>query len=189
VWWNAAGGLAIVILIAMVLTRVAILRREGIAAVKFGAIDKSDFLIPPFALFYLYLIWAAALHWPTFIHALLFVSPALAWLGVALCTAGVVLMLLTLTSFGKSFRVGIDADEPDELVTSGVFAFTRNPIYVAFGIVLLGEFLILPHWILLVYLVGGIALFHRQVLREEDYLASHYGEAYGSYRQRVPRYF
>jgi protein-S-isoprenylcysteine O-methyltransferase Ste14 len=98
-------------------------------------------------------------------------------------------MLLTLTSFGKSFRVGIDADEPDELVTSGVFAFTRNPIYVAFGIVLLGEFLILPHWILLVYLVGGIALFHRQVLREEDYLASHYGEAYGSYRQRVPRYF
>jgi protein-S-isoprenylcysteine O-methyltransferase Ste14 len=189
VWWNAVGALTIVVLIAMVLTRVAILRREGIAAMKFGAIDKSDFLIPPFALFYLYLVLAAALHWPTVIHNVLFVSPALAWLGVALCAAGIALMLVTLASFGTSFRVGIDVDEPDALVTSGIFAFTRNPIYVAFGIVLLGELLILPHWILLVYLVAGIALFHRQVLREEQYLASRYGEAYRSYCERVPRYF
>lgn len=188
-WWNAVGALTIVILLAMVLTRVAILRREGIAAMKFGAIDKSDFLIPPFMGFYFYLISAAALHWPTVIHDRLFVSPALAWLGVALCVAGLALMILTLASFGKSFRVGIDTDEPDELVTSGVFAFTRNPIYVAFGIVLLGEFLILPHWILLLYLVAGITLFHRQVLREEAYLASRYDAAYRSYCERVPRYF
>jgi protein-S-isoprenylcysteine O-methyltransferase Ste14 len=189
VWWNAVGALTIVILVAMVLTRVAILRREGISAMKFGAIDKSDFLIPPFVLFYVYLVSAPALHWPTVIHDLLFVSPALAWLGVALCAAGLALMLVTLASFGKSFRVGIDADEPDELVMSGVFAFTRNPIYVAFGIILIGQFLILPHWILLLYLVAGVALFHRQVLREETFLAVRYGEAYRSYCERVPRYF
>jgi protein-S-isoprenylcysteine O-methyltransferase Ste14 len=175
-------------LLAMVLMRVAILRREGIAAMKFGAIDKSDFLIPPFAFFYFYVICAAALHWPSVIHDPLFALPALMWLGVALCLAGVALMLLTLASFGSSFRVGIDTDQPDKLVTAGVFAFTRNPIYVAFGIVLLGEFLILPHWILLLYLIAGVALFHRQVLREEVHLASCYGAAYRSYCERVPRY-
>jgi protein-S-isoprenylcysteine O-methyltransferase Ste14 len=33
-------------------------------------------------------------------------------------------------SFGTSFRVGIDVEHPDKLVTTGIFAVSRNPIYV-----------------------------------------------------------
>jgi hypothetical protein len=40
---NELGALAIVLLLVMVLTRVTILRRSGIEAMKFGAIDRSDF--------------------------------------------------------------------------------------------------------------------------------------------------
>ena len=185
---SVLGALSIVLLLGMVLTRVAMLRRRGIEPMKFGALDKTDFLIPPFVLLYFYLIFANALHWPTFAHGRLFASSIVAWIGVVLCAAALVLMFATLTSFGTSFRVGIDTEDPDALVTSGVFAFTRNPIYVAFAILLIGEFLIFPHWILLLYLVAGVALFHRQVLREEAYLDAHYGEAYRAYRARVPRY-
>ena len=32
---------------------------------KFGDIDKTDFFIPPFALFYFYVVLAAAFNWPT----------------------------------------------------------------------------------------------------------------------------
>jgi len=60
-------------------------------------------------------------------------------------------------------------DHADKLVTTGVFAFSRNPIYVAFGCVLLGQFLVFPDWILSVYLAAGIWLFHRPVLREEEF--------------------
>jgi protein-S-isoprenylcysteine O-methyltransferase Ste14 len=56
-------------------------------------------------------------------------------------------------------------DRPDRLVTTGIFGVTRNPIYAAFGCVLLGQFLVFPNWIPLVYLIAGIRLFHRQVLR------------------------
>jgi len=185
---NALGALTIVLLIAMVLTRVAILRRHGVAPMKFGAVDKTDFLIPPFVFFYVYLVFAAALHWPTIVHTQLFASRALAWLGVAMCVVALVLMFASLVSFGSSFRIGIDTDRPDSLVTDGVFAFTRNPIYLAFGLVVVGEFLILPHWILLLYVIGAFVLFHRQVLREESYLAQHYGEQYRVYCERVPRY-
>jgi hypothetical protein len=48
----------------MVLVRVQLLKSTGVAAMSFGKIDKSDFLIPPFALFYFYLIFARAFHWP-----------------------------------------------------------------------------------------------------------------------------
>jgi protein-S-isoprenylcysteine O-methyltransferase Ste14 len=108
--------------------------------------------------------------------------------GVALCAAGLLLFLSSLVSFGRSFRIGIDTDQPDTLITDGIFAFSRNPIYVAFAIILIGEFLIFPNWLTLIYLGAATWLFHRQVLREEDYLRRHYGAAYQDYCHRVRRY-
>jgi protein-S-isoprenylcysteine O-methyltransferase Ste14 len=84
--------------------------------------------------------------------------------------------------------VGIDVDHPDKLITTGVFAFSRNPIYVAFAFILLGQFLIFSNWIVLAYLIAGVWLFHRQVLREEGFLKDHYGQEYAAYCQRVRRY-
>src|SRR5262245_46550621 len=139
------AALTIVLLLGMVLIRVFMLRRTGTRAMHFGRIDKTDFLIPPFALFYFYTVFAAAFNLPlvstqTFLH-----SDVLSWVGVLLCLASLILLLQSLVSFGKSFRVGIDVDHFDKLVTTGVFAFSRNPTYVAFGFVLLGQFLVFPN--------------------------------------------
>lgn len=155
---------------------------------NFGKIDKKDFLIPPFALFYFYIVFAAAFNFPTVSRQEFFQSEIVSWVGVLLCLAGLSLLFLSLVSFGRSFRVGIDPDHPDRLVTTGVFAFSRNPIYVAFGFVLLGQFLLFPNWILLVYMVAATWLFHRQVSREEKYLSEHYGQQYSEYCNRVRRY-
>lgn len=180
--------LTILLLLAMVLTRLLLLKRQGIAAMRFGETNKTDFLIPPFALFYFYIIFAAAFGFPTLSVRQIFHSGPLEWIGVAFCLAGLSLLLWSLISFGKSFRVGIDTSRPDKLITTGVFKHSRNPIYVAFAFVLVGEFLIFPNWILLVYALAGFWLFHRQVLREEEYLSTHYREEYTRYRDRVRRY-
>ena len=152
------GALSLVLLISMVLVRVRILARRGVTAMHFGKTDKSDFVIPPFAFVYFYAVFAGAFGWPSFEHRMIFGSNLAGWIGLVCCVSGLVLMALSLASFGTSFRV------------------------------LLGEFLIQPYPLLLLYLVGGVALFHRQVLREEAFLAQHYGEAYTQYRRRVPRY-
>jgi len=180
--------LTLVSLLGMVVVRVLLMRRKGIKAVKFGSIDKKDFLIPPFALFYFYIVFAAAFNFPTVSRQEFFHSAIIPWLGVLLCAAGLFLLFLSLVSFGRSFRVGIDRDQPDKLVTTGIFAFSRNPIYVAFGCVLLGQFLVFSNWILLLYLLAAIWLFHRQVSREEEYLRNHYGQEYSEYCNRVRRY-
>jgi protein-S-isoprenylcysteine O-methyltransferase Ste14 len=182
------GALTFVLLIGMVLARVFVMRRQGTKAMKFGGIDRTDFLIPPFVIFYLYVLFANAFHWPNVTRQQFFRSEVVAWLGVVFCLAGLLLFLWSLISFGRSFRVGIDTDRPDSLVVDGVFAFSRNPIYVAFAIILIGEFLIFPNWFTLIYLLAATCLFHRQVLREEDYLNTHYGMAYEDYRHRVRRY-
>jgi protein-S-isoprenylcysteine O-methyltransferase Ste14 len=95
---------------------------------------------------------------------------------------------MSVIAFGSSFRVGIDTAHPDKLVTAGVFSFSRNPIYVAFWIILFGQFLVFPNWLLLVYLASASWLFHRQVMREEAYLKEHYGSEYSDYCARVTRY-
>jgi protein-S-isoprenylcysteine O-methyltransferase Ste14 len=183
------GALTILLLIGTVFVRLRMLKRSGIEAMNFGKLDRQDFLIPPFALFYFYLVFANAFHLPSISTYRIFESGLMAWIGVAFCLAGLLLMVWSLVSFGQSFRVGIDTEHPDKLVTSGVFAFSRNPIYVAFGLVLIGQFYIFPNLILLVYLGAAIWLFHRQVLREEDFLKKHYGSEYSDYCNKVRRYF
>ena len=155
----------------------------------FGKIDKKDFLILPFALFYFYVVFAAAFNFPSISKQEFFRSGIVSWIGVSFCLAGILLLLLSLVSFGMSFRVGIDRDHPNKLVTTGVFSLSRNPIYVAFGVVLFGQFLIFSNCILLICTVAAALLIHRQVLREEQYLEQYYGEEYSEYCARVRRYF
>jgi protein-S-isoprenylcysteine O-methyltransferase Ste14 len=183
------GAFTIFLMMSLVVVRVILLKHRGIEAMKFGQLDKTDFLIPPFMLFYFYLVFAHAFGWPTIIIQKIFHSETVSWIGVLFCLAGLLLLLWSLVSFGQSFRVGIDTEHPDSLVTTGVFSHCRNPIYVAFIAIFLGEFLIFSNWIFLVYLFAAAWLIHRQVLREEDYLKIHYGEDYLAYCDQVSRYF
>src|SRR5215813_8644056 len=104
------AALTIVLLLGMVLTRVYLLRRTGTRAMHFGRLDKTDFLIPPFALFYFYTVFAAAFDLPIVSARVFFHSEVVSWIGACLCLVGVALLLLSLVAFGKSFRVGIDVD-------------------------------------------------------------------------------
>ena len=139
------------------------------------------------ALFYFYSLFATAFGWPLAITDRFFRSIAAAWVGVGLCVGGVLVLAWSLVSFGSSFRVGIDADQPGQLVMTGIFAVSRNPIYVGL-LFLLGQFLAFPSWTTLVALAFAAVLFHRQVLREEAFMRQRYGQEYAEYCGRVRRY-
>ena len=83
----------------------------------------------------------------------------------------------------------MDYENAGKLTTTGVYAFSRNPMYASFLILFLGEFLIFPNIGLLTSVVAAGAVFHTVVLREEAFLKGHYGGAYEEYRNKVRRYF
>lgn len=161
--------------------------KKGIKAIRFGELDKRDFLIPPFALLYFYIVFSEVFDLPK-LGTRLFDNGIVAWIGAALCMLGLMLFVWSLISFGESFRVGIDEEKPGKLVTTGAFAISRNPIYTAFGMVLAGIFLILPNFILLLYTFAGFWLFNRQVKLEEASLRKIYGKEYEEYCKKVSRY-
>ena len=175
-------------LVLFVIIRVQIMKQKGIDAFKFGVTNQRDFLIPPFALIYFYLILARAFGWPFPYGLELPLPDSIGWLGIGLGCLGIAGLAISLISFKTSFRVGIDEKTRDALVTGGIFALSRNPIYVSFALVLLGQLAVSCNAIFALYGVAGCWLFHRQVLQEEVFLRSHYGDAYLQYCQKVRRY-
>ena len=76
--------ITIILLMAMVLARVFILKRQRVKVMQFGEMDKKDFLIPPFALLFFGLIFGHAFNLPK-IGSLLFESGFVSWIGVVVC--------------------------------------------------------------------------------------------------------
>lgn len=109
-------------------------------------------------------------------------------LGVAAIVTGLMVFAAALHVFGRSWRIGIDHDRPGQLVTQGVFAVTRNPIFLFMDLYFTGTGLIQRDVFFLLF--AGVAMggIHFQILQEEKFLLKQYGESYRRYMQEVPRY-
>ncbi|HXT71977.1 MAG TPA: methyltransferase [Vicinamibacterales bacterium] len=79
---------------------------------------------------------------------------------------------------------------PVHLVTSGPYRRSRNPMYVAMSILILGWALAFHSTAILWYALVMVGAFHARILLgEEPRLARVFGEAWTAYRARVPRWF
>ena len=76
---------------------------------------------------------------------------------------------------GASWRIGIDAAAQPPLVRSGLFALSRNPIFLGMRLALLGLFLALPTGATLAILLLGEVLMQVQVRLEEAHLSEALG--------------
>lgn len=109
-------------------------------------------------------------------------------LGVVLLAASLVWTAVAQAQMGASWRIGIDADKETELVERGLFARSRNPIFLGMRVGLLGFFFLLPNAVTLLTLVLGEVLIQLQVRLEEDFLTKTQGDAYRAYCRRVRRW-
>ena len=75
------------------------------------------------------------------------------------------------------------------LITSGIYGWTRNPMYAGGAPAMIGLALVLAlDWLPLLMIPSFLVLHVGVVRREEAYLARKFGDAYRCYRARVPRY-
>src|SRR5262245_45452986 len=111
--------------------------------------------------------------------------------GLVLLLLGVTLLLSTVREFYVAGRGTLAPwSPPHELVTTGLYSFSRNPMYVAVVLVLLGWAALFHSWPLLVYAVAVAAGFHlRVVFGEEPWLKRTHGVSWFRYAARVPRWF
>jgi protein-S-isoprenylcysteine O-methyltransferase Ste14 len=90
-----------------------------------------------------------------------------------------------IIAWAVSSSARTEVDRPSELITSGAYAISRNPMYLGWSLAMAGIGAITRGgWVLVGTLVGA-ALLHRQILDEEAALARQFREAYAAYRARV----
>lgn len=109
--------------------------------------------------------------------------------GGALVLLGLALMLAAAVQMARHRTTIIPHRQPSALVTGGVFALTRNPIYLGDAMVLLGA-LLWWHALLALPLLPAFVwlITHRFILPEEARLRSGFGAAFETWAARTPRW-
>ena len=104
--------------------------------------------------------------------------------------AGLCLAASGIRNFARA-ATPVPTNEPvRSLVTTGIHAWSRNPIYVAMFLLYVGiGLMVRSPWILLLTLPLAIAIRFGVMAREEAYLERRFGDAYRGYKARVRRWF
>lgn len=114
--------------------------------------------------------------------------PTLVDRGLALLAAALIWVLIAQAQMGSAWRIGIDGQAKLGPVQSGLFAISRNPIFLGMLAMLIGLLLVLPTAVSMAIAVLGTVLIHVQVRLEEEFLARTHGPEYLAYCQRVRRW-
>jgi len=110
---------------------------------------------------------------------------------VALIVLGIGVAAWGLRSFARAGTTPnpVHPGRATRLVTSGPYAFTRNPMYVGDAIALLGVAVWSGSGLSLLALAAFIAFIDRsQIATEEKALLGIFGDEYAAYRKRVRRW-
>lgn len=84
----------------------------------------------------------------------------------------------------------IIGEEPQQIVRSAFYRYSRNPMYLAVFLAIAGQALVYGSVPIAGYLLIAILFFHCVVVfLEEPHLARARGAAYDEYRRHVPRWF
>ena len=112
---------------------------------------------------------------------------ALAWIGAALCIAGLIVCVWARFTLGRNWSGVVTLKGEHELITSGPYAFVRHPIYTGILTMFVATAIVVGHvagiiWVPLVFVSFWIKLRY-----EEKLMLEKFPDEYAAYQQRVKR--
>ena len=171
-------------------------RRIGKSPVVFPTDESAHSLIGFYFkvlmfLLFLYVLAYALLpeYYSHFLPVLMLENNIIQIIGAILLLLSLIWTIIAQYHMKDSWRIGIDHTEKTELVTTGVFAFSRNPIFLGVVNSLIGLFLLTPNGLTAIFLTVGYVLIQTQIRLEEEYLLKQHGQVYVEYKKRVGRFF
>ena len=182
-------------LLAVVLRLAVTFRRTGAVALSFGTSDSARDLTA--RCFYVWLpvvdfagiVLYAAGHNP---GPQLWNGPggadALRWIGAALLGISLVWTCLAQSAMGSDWKMGVDDRHDGQLLTTGVFARSRHPVYLGIRVMLFGQLLVVQSWPALCLWLLSELLVQIQARFEEEAMMARHGNRYGAYRSTVRRW-
>ncbi len=186
-----------VLLVLLIFFNSVELKKKGVRVSANGTRNSGNikWFYPVFAI--IFLLFLTEIFNPLYSFSLLpkvlthflFDSVLIGLTGVLVIFLSVFLMKTTLKHFGNSIRFGMNENNTGKLVTTGIFARSRNPFFLSLLLFFTGTALIFPNQFFLIFAVSAFAGIHFSILKEEKFLLKVYGNEYLTYQQKVRRYF
>jgi protein-S-isoprenylcysteine O-methyltransferase Ste14 len=107
--------------------------------------------------------------------------------GLLLCATGLVFAIMARIRLGENWSGRITIKENHELIQTGPYAITRNPIYSGFLLAFAGCSMslgLLKGYLGIFFLIACILI---KVSKEEAYMQEVFGEKYSAYKAKVKR--
>jgi protein-S-isoprenylcysteine O-methyltransferase Ste14 len=156
--------------------------RQRTTAVAFRTSFAVAFLWPGIRL----LAEAAGWHVPSFRMVDDWIIPIIGHLLVAV---GAAVALLSQYHMDQAWRIGAaEGEQGPDLVDTGPFGLSRNPVFIGQAVLLIGLVLAFPDPLQLTAALIGLVAMRQQVLIEERVLRATFGPRYDAYAARVPRW-
>ena len=114
-------------------------------------------------------------------------NPSLKTIALIFLTFGILLLILSSIYLGKSVRIGLP-NTKTALKQSGIYKFSRNPMYLGFNLVTLASMIYHSNCIIIALGLYSIITYHFIILGEEKFLTERFGEQYLTYKRDVHRY-
>ena len=108
--------------------------------------------------------------------------------GFCVGMVGDLIFLISVLCMKDSWRAGIPDSGKTELVTDGIYAYSRNPAFLGFDLQYIGVLLMFCNLLTATFTVFAVSMLHLQILQEERYLTAAFGPEYLQYRRHVLRY-
>lgn len=160
-------------------------RRWGVKRSTGGALDRTLLTLAAIGQIVVPGVYVVT-GWPAF--ADYGFHPLMAWLGVAVLVAALVLFRLTHVQLGRNWSITLETRENHSLVTDGLYRYVRHPMYSSFLLLTAAQALLIQNWI-----AGPIGvvtlglLFFLRVGAEERLMLETFGDDYRAYVKRTAR--
>jgi protein-S-isoprenylcysteine O-methyltransferase Ste14 len=116
-------------------------------------------------------------------------APARYGVALVLLVAGIALIIGALQRFRSTGQNPEPWASTPEIISTGVYRFTRNPMYVSLGLLQAGIGVALGNgWIVSFVLVTWAGIYRIAIRHEEAYLEQKFGSAYTDYKASVRRW-
>ena len=101
---------------------------------------------------------------------------------------GDLIFLISVLCMKDSWRAGIPDRDKTELVTDGIYSYSRNPAFLGFDLMYIGIALLYSNPFIIIFSLFAITMLHLQILEEEKYLEKSFKNEYISYKNKTNRY-